>query len=84
MYNLEYSKAFKKGLKKMSAIEQRTTAEKLKILVKNPLHPSLRTKKVQRLKDVYESSINMDIRIFWMHKGDKLILLLTVGHHDIL
>jgi len=84
MYNLEYSKVFRKNLKKMSVIEQRTTAEKLKILVENPLHPSLRTKKVQRLKDVYESSINMDIRILWVHKGNRLILLLTIGHHDIL
>ena len=84
MYSLEYSKAFMKGLKKLSAIEQRVTAEKLKILIENPLHPSLRTKKVQRLKDVYESSINMDIRVLWMHKGNRIILLLTIGHHDIL
>ena len=84
MYSLEYSKAFKKSIKKLSAIEQRTTAEKLKILVENPLHPSLRTKKVKRLKDVYESSINMDIRILWMHKGNRIILLLNIGHHNIL
>jgi len=84
MYNLEYSNAFKKSIKKLSAIEQQTTAKKLKILIKNPLHPSLRTKKVQRLKDVYESSINMDIRVLWMHKGNRIILLLQIGHHDIL
>ena len=84
MYKLEYSKAFAKSLKKLSAIEQRAVAAKLKILLENPLHPSLRTKKVQRLKDVYESSVNMDIRIFWMHKGDRLMLLLQIGHHDIL
>ena len=84
MYSLEYTKAFEKSIKKLSAIEQRTTAEKLKILVENPLHPSLRTKKVQRLKDVYESSINMDIRILWQYKGNKIILLLNICHHDIL
>ena len=84
MYSLEYTKAFEKSIKKLSTIEQRTTAEKLKILVENPLHPSLRTKKVQRLKDVYESSINMDIRILWLHKSNRIILLLNIGHHDIL
>ena len=84
MYKLEYSKAFAKNLKKLSASEQHAVAAKLKILVENPLHPSLRTKKVQRLKNIYESSVNMDIRILWMHKGDRLILLLQVGHHDIL
>jgi len=84
MYKLEYSKAFAKSLKKLSANEQQAAAVKLNMLIENPLHPSLRTKRVQRLKDVYESSINMDIRILWMHKGDRLILLLNIGHHDIL
>ena len=84
MYKLEYSKAFEKNLKKLSANDQRTVAEKLKILIQNPFHPSLRTKKVQRLKDVFECSVNMDIRILWMHKFDRLILLLDIGHHDIL
>ena len=84
MYKLEYSKVFKKCMKKLSGNEQRTVAKKLKILVQNPFHPSMRTKKVQRLKDVFECSVNMDIRILWMHKDDKLILLLAVGHHDIL
>jgi mRNA-degrading endonuclease YafQ of YafQ-DinJ toxin-antitoxin module len=84
MYKLEYSKAFGKGLKKLSGNEQRTVVEKLKILTENPFHPSLRTKKVQRLNDVFECSVNMDIRILWMHKGDRLILLLSIGRHDIL
>jgi len=84
MYKLEYSKAFAKSLKKLSGNEQRAVAAKLKLLIENPMHPSLRTKKVQRLKDVYESSINMDIRILWMHKGNRLILLINIGHHDIL
>jgi mRNA-degrading endonuclease YafQ of YafQ-DinJ toxin-antitoxin module len=84
MYKLEYSKAFGKGLKKLSGNEQQAVATKLKIMVQNPFHPSLRTKKLQRLKDVFECSVNMDIRILWMHKGGKLILLLAIGHHDIL
>ena len=84
MYKLEYTKTFEKGLKKLTSNEQRVIATKLKLLIENPLHPSLRTKKVQRLKDVYESSINMDIRILWMYKGSRLILLLNIGHHDIL
>ena len=84
MYKLEYSKVFKKGLKKLSVNEQRSVAEKLKLMVQNPFHPSLRTKKVQRLKDIFECSVNMDIRILWMHKDNRLILLLAIGHHDIL
>ena len=84
MYKLEPTKTFAKELKKLSRNEQRIVADKLRILTDDPYHPSLRTKKVQRLKDVFESSVNMDIRILWMHRGNKIILLLSLGHHDII
>ena len=84
MYKLEPTKAFEKGLKKLSGNEQRAVAGKLRILAKDPFHPSLRTKKVQRLRDVFECSVNMDIRILWTYSGDRIILLIDVGRHDIL
>jgi mRNA-degrading endonuclease YafQ of YafQ-DinJ toxin-antitoxin module len=84
MYKLDPTKTFEKGLKKLSHSEQQTVAVKLNVLIMDPYHPSLRTKKVKKLKDVFESSVNMDIRILWMHKGSKLILLIAIGHHDIL
>lgn len=27
---------------------------------------------------------NMDVRVIWEYDGDTLILLLDIGHHDIL
>ena len=84
MYKLEYTKAFEKSLKKLSGSEQRAVAGKLRILTENPFHPSLRTKKVQRIKDVFECSVNTDIRILWAYKDDRIILLINIGHHDIL
>jgi mRNA-degrading endonuclease YafQ of YafQ-DinJ toxin-antitoxin module len=84
MYKLEPTTAFEKSIKKLTGREQQSVAGKLKILAADPFHPSLRTKKVQRLKDVFECSVNMDIRILWQHKGDRIILLLNTGHHDIL
>jgi len=84
MYRLEPTKAFVKSLKKLSGYEQKSVAVKLKLLVENPYHPSLRTKKVQGLKEIFECSVNMDIRILWKHEGNRLILLIDIGHHDIL
>jgi len=84
MYSIEPTKAFAKSLKKLSQNEQRAIARKLVILARNPFHPSLRTKKVQSLSEVFECSVNMDIRILWTYKNGKIILLLDVGHHDIL
>lgn len=85
MYKLKYTKAFEKGLKKLSASEQKAVAQKLKILIENPFYPSLRTKKVQGLDNVFEMSINMDIRILWRYENGVIILLIDIGHHkDIL
>lgn len=81
MYKLNYTKAFLKDLKKLSAPEQKAVAQKLKILVENPFYPSLRTKKVQGLDNVFEMSVNMDIRILWRYENGVIILLLDVGHH---
>lgn len=85
MYKLKYTKAFEKGLKKLSASEQKAVAQKLKILIENSFYPSLRTKKVQGLDNVFEMSVNMDIRILWQYENGVIILLIDIGHHkDIL
>ena len=85
MYKLKYTKTFEKDLKALSQKEQRAVAQKLRLLAENPFYPSLRTKKVQGLDNVFEMSVNMDIRILWKYEDGIIILLLDVGHHkDIL
>lgn len=85
MYKLKYTKEFEKGLKKLSPNEQKQTMAKLKFLQQDPFYPSLRTKKVQGLDNVFEMSVNMDIRILWHYENNVIILLIDIGHHkDIL
>lgn len=64
--------------------EKKQTRKKLCFFIENPLHPSLRTKKIQDAVDIWESSVNMDGRIIWFYENGELILLLDIGHHDIL
>ena len=84
MYRLETTNAFEKSLKRLTSNEQRIIALKLLTLRNDPFHPSLRTKKVRKFNDTFESSVNMDIRILWKHEGDRIILIINVGRHDIL
>lgn len=85
MYKLKYTKEFEKNLKLLTKQKQKMVLNKLELLVQNPFYPSLRTKKVQGLDDVFEMSVNMDIRILWHYENGVIILLLDVGHHkDIL
>lgn len=81
MYKLKYTKEFEKNLKSLTKQEQKLVASKLKLIVQNPFYPSLRTKKVQGLNNVFEMSVNMDIRILWKYEDGIIILLLDIGHH---
>jgi len=59
-YNLSFTERFSKAYKKMTDIEKKQIQSKLKMLAQNPMHPSLRTKRIQGT-DVFECSVNMDI-----------------------
>ena len=81
---ITYSQRFEKSYKKLNDQEKTQVRSKLKILAENPSHPSLRCKRIQGIKELFECSVNMDIRIIWHYENDELILLLDIGHHDIL
>jgi mRNA-degrading endonuclease YafQ of YafQ-DinJ toxin-antitoxin module len=83
-YEIIRSKNFDKHFKKLSKSEQTQVISKLRIFAENPLHPSLRTKHIKGAGGIFEASVNMDIRLIWCYEGDKIILMLDIGHHDIL
>jgi mRNA-degrading endonuclease YafQ of YafQ-DinJ toxin-antitoxin module len=51
------------------------------MMMHNPRHPSLHTKKIQGHEDIFEASITMDIRMTWQYMDDG-ILLRNIGEHD--
>lgn len=57
---------------------------KLILLTENPFHPLLLTKRIKSTTDLFKCSVNMNIRIIWYYEGNKMIILVDVGHHDIL
>jgi len=78
-----FSARFWKSFATLTPEEKTRAVNKLVMLSESPQHPSLRSKSVQGYPDVFESSVNMDIRILWQYKGDVLFLS-DIGHHDIL
>lgn len=82
-FKIVVTKTFVKSLKKLTHVEQKQVASKLKLLQANPYHPSLRTKKIKGFKDLFECSVNMDIRILWKYEGAEIIIALDIGHHSI-
>jgi mRNA-degrading endonuclease RelE of RelBE toxin-antitoxin system len=83
-YEILFSNKFKKSFSKLELDEKKLFYKKLSLFVENHRHPSLRTKKIQGSEILFESSINMSIRVIWTFKDESLILMLDIGHHDIL
>ena len=82
--SIHLSEDFKRSFKKLHPQEKRKFYDKLTLFVENQRHPSLRTKKLKGHKILFESSISMSIRIVWRYESNKMILLLDIGHHDVL
>ena len=83
-FKISYSERFKKHYKKLQEIEKKQVKRKIELLSDNPHHPSLRTKHIQGTEGLFECSVNMSIRILWFYEDNSIIILLDIGHHDIL
>lgn len=83
-FKITYTDRFIKSFKALTDVEKKQLRNKISLLAQDPTHPSLRTKHIQGSDGLFECSVNMDIRIIWFYEGESMIILLDVGHHDIL
>jgi len=81
MFNLELSNRFVRSYKKLDRAIRLQIDKTLQIMVTNPNHPSLRLKKIQGTKNVWEASVNMSIRITLTFSEDT-IQIRNVGTHE--
>jgi mRNA-degrading endonuclease YafQ of YafQ-DinJ toxin-antitoxin module len=79
--NLYYSELFSDKVKLLSLEEKGVLKKKLGLLMENPRHPSLRTKKIKGQDRIFEASVTMDIRMTWQYTEDG-ILLRNTGKYD--
>ena len=84
MLQITFTDRFQKHYKTLTAQEKKQFQNKLALFAENPLHPSLRAKRIQGTSDLFEFSVNMDIRVIWFYEGDQLVALVDIGHHEIL
>ena len=83
-YHFTFTPRFQKHFKRLTTKEKQQLKNKLQQMAEDPFHPSLRTKRIQGTSDLFECSINMSIRLIWYYENGDIIVLLDVGHHDIL
>jgi len=82
-YRIVFDDLFFDRLARFSESERRIIYHKIEILKANPAHRSLRTQRLHRFEDFYESSVSMGIRVIW-EMDDDVIIIHDVGRHDIL
>ena len=63
-------------------IQERVDAQ-LELLLHNPRHPSLRSKKMQGTAHIWELRVTQGYRLTYQIEGDAYVLR-NVGTHDIL
>jgi len=81
VFNLELSNRFIRSYKKLDRATRLQVDKTLQVMVLNPNHPSLRLKRVQGTKSIWEASVNMSIRITLSFSEDT-IQLRNVGSHE--
>ena len=79
----QFSKKFKKEYQTLPAEIQKNFDQKLPVFLNDILHPSLRMKRIQGTKNIWEGSITMKYRFTFELSDDKVILRL-IGTHAIL
>jgi mRNA interferase RelE/StbE len=73
---------FKKDYLTLPKNIQRRVDEKLKFLLRDPRHPSLRVHKIRGVKGLWELSVTMNYRVLFEINGEFFVLL-AVGPHNI-
>ncbi len=79
--NIEFTGNFLRKYSKLNAGIQKIFEKKLGLFKQDMNHPSLRIKKIQGTENIYEGSVNMNIRFTFQFKEGG-VLLRNIGPHD--
>ncbi|MGG1519140.1 cytotoxin [Paenibacillus oryzisoli] len=82
MAQLRLTDNFKEKLVELDSQSRKAIQKALRIMLDNPRHPSLRTKKMEGHDHIFEASANMDIRMTFHYEKPDTIVLRNCGHHD--
>ena len=74
---------FRRDYRKLPQTIQERVDQKLRFLLRDPRHPSLRIHKIRGVEGLWELSVTMNYRVIFEINTDHFVLL-GVGSHSIL
>ncbi|MCC6639086.1 type II toxin-antitoxin system YoeB family toxin [Candidatus Falkowbacteria bacterium] len=84
MFQLRYTPHFIRRFKKLPKHIQELYAQKEDILKINPFNNKLKSHKLNgKLRDYWSVSIDQKHRFLFRFEGGILIIMMTIGNHDI-
>lgn len=78
--HIEYSEEFKKRYRRLPTDIQERTKKQLRLLLKDPRHPSLNTNKLKSRGNLWQGRITKAYRFVFLIKGDTYYLV-SLFHH---
>ena len=81
---LNYSDRFKKDYNDLDDVMKDATDEALRKFMDNPRHPSLKARKMEGYKNVWEARVNSGYRFTYIMEKGGIATLRQVGPHDTL
>ena len=76
-----FTEQFEQAYEKLTKAEKRSVRKALTLLGDNPKHPSLRVKKMEGGKNVWEARASRWLRMTFEMAGE-IIFMRNVGEHD--
>ncbi|PKP55565.1 hypothetical protein CVT91_15385 [Candidatus Atribacteria bacterium HGW-Atribacteria-1] len=76
---------FRRSFKSLSKNEKKLFRKQIELLInypKPPFYSSLRIKKIRGVSEIFECTINREIRMTWQYNSADTILLRNIGKHD--
>jgi mRNA interferase RelE/StbE len=80
---LLFTKPFIRDYRRLPQRLQKLTDKQLELLLDNPHHPSLKTKKMQDPREIWEGRLTQSYRFTFQIQGDTYVLR-RIGTHDLL
>lgn len=77
---IEYAPKFKECLNRFSEEIQEKFYKQTMYLMQNLKHPSLRAKKYNESRDIWQARVDRNVRFYFLIERDKYILL-TIEKH---
>ena len=77
-----YTPQFKRALSEFDKIVERKLAKKLRFLIANIKHPSLRAKKYNEATGLWQARVDRQIRFYFRIRGDTYVMYDIYRHED--